>query len=471
MSIWTLRQRLKRIFKTWMFSSYSYRRLSKALHGYKGKIFGRPAYMVLSSLLLVSMLGFHFYMYSFYYVVSLDHKEIGYVRDAGEIERFLSELEKSCSDLFGLSVSFNEEVALSRESRPGAVENIELVKDTLRQNLTLSSGVIMVTVDGVPVAPVACQDDISIIVEKITASYVNIDNQDDLLAVNLVQDVKGEPCTVEPHQIRTPEEVAAILLADSSASREPALLSRGSTLAGGGRGEEEAPLPEITVVTVHKLVTEEAIPFETSYKRTSSLWTVQSRVIKAGRNGTKQVTYEVTRENGSEVSRKTVAEKILEQPVTQVVERGTSSVPGKGTGEFIWPVEGGGILTQGFKGWSHAGIDITCSNRADRHNTRILAADSGVVVESGSQWPMGNYLVIFHGNYFTLYLHNRVHYVSKGDTVSRGQPIALMGNTGRTRGLDGIHLHFEIRVNDGTGVWNHYRQHAPVNPLNFFNVP
>ena len=53
-----------------------------------------------------------------------------------------------------------------------------------------------------------------------------------------------------------------------------------------------------------------------------------------------------------------------------------------------------------------------------------------------------------HGNgLVTLYGHNKELYVKKGDTVSRGQTISWMGNSGLVYGPTGIHVHFEVRLN------------------------
>ena len=61
---------------------------------------------------------------------------------------------------------------------------------------------------------------------------------------------------------------------------------------------------------------------------------------------------------------------------------------------------------------------------------------------------------ITHGNgYVTRYAHNAKLLVKPGQTVKRGDAIALMGSTGRSTGT---HVHFEV-----------LRDARPMNPLSF----
>ncbi|WLD58252.1 peptidoglycan DD-metalloendopeptidase family protein [Salinispirillum sp. LH 10-3-1] len=89
--------------------------------------------------------------------------------------------------------------------------------------------------------------------------------------------------------------------------------------------------------------------------------------------------------------------------------------------------------------------------------TPVLTTGDGVVTRVGNHPFAGRYVEIQHGGqYKTRYLHLDRVLVNRGQTVTRGQRIALSGNTGRSTGP---HLHFELHVNG-----------RPVNPMTA-NIP
>ncbi|MGP4844156.1 peptidoglycan DD-metalloendopeptidase family protein [Marinobacter sp. 1Y8] len=95
----------------------------------------------------------------------------------------------------------------------------------------------------------------------------------------------------------------------------------------------------------------------------------------------------------------------------------------------------------------HNGVDT-----AAPMNTPVMSTGDGIVSRVGNHPYAGRYIVIDHsGTFKTRYLHLNKVLVKRGQSVKRGQRIALSGNTGRTTGA---HLHFEF----------HVRNH-PVNPL------
>jgi murein DD-endopeptidase MepM/ murein hydrolase activator NlpD len=99
----------------------------------------------------------------------------------------------------------------------------------------------------------------------------------------------------------------------------------------------------------------------------------------------------------------------------------------------------------------HKGIDI-----AGKEGSRILAVADGVVTWAGERSGYGNLVEIRHGNgYVTRYGHNKQPLVEAGDTVSKGDAVALMGSTGRSTGP---HVHIEV-IHDG----------KQVNPVKYLN--
>lgn len=78
--------------------------------------------------------------------------------------------------------------------------------------------------------------------------------------------------------------------------------------------------------------------------------------------------------------------------------------------------------------------------------TSVLAAATGTVTFVGwHQYGGGNRVVIDHGNGLeTTYNHLSSFSVAEGQTVSRGDVVALSGTTGASTGC---HLHFEVQVN------------------------
>jgi lipoprotein NlpD len=122
---------------------------------------------------------------------------------------------------------------------------------------------------------------------------------------------------------------------------------------------------------------------------------------------------------------------------------------------FRWPVTG--KLTSRFgrrRGKRHDGIDI-----AAPRGTAVYASESGKVVYSGNGIRgYGNLIIIQHRKHFnTVYAHNNKNMVKVDDVVRKGQRIATVGNTGRSRG---DHLHFEIR-----------NKVKPVDPMKYLPNP
>jgi murein DD-endopeptidase MepM/ murein hydrolase activator NlpD len=99
----------------------------------------------------------------------------------------------------------------------------------------------------------------------------------------------------------------------------------------------------------------------------------------------------------------------------------------------------------------HEGVDLSAPK-----GTPVYATGNGVVVRASWQRGYGELIELNHGfGYKTRYGHLSKMYVSPGDSVTRGQVIGEVGNTGVS---SGAHLHYEVRFRDKT-----------VNPIHYFN--
>ena len=85
----------------------------------------------------------------------------------------------------------------------------------------------------------------------------------------------------------------------------------------------------------------------------------------------------------------------------------------------------------------HYGVDL-----AGKEGSNIIAVAGGIVTQTGEQTGYGQYVELAHGDGFvTRYAHNKTNLVEPGDFVRKGEPIAIMGSTGRSTGP---HVHFEV---------------------------
>jgi lipoprotein NlpD len=114
---------------------------------------------------------------------------------------------------------------------------------------------------------------------------------------------------------------------------------------------------------------------------------------------------------------------------------------------WMWPSDGKIIAT--FDEGKNKGIDI-----AGKMGQQVMAAGSGKVMYAGSGIRgYGNLVIVKHSNsLLSAYAHNRTILVKEGQNVTKGQPIAEMGDSD----ADGVKLHFEIR-----------QQGKPVDPAKF----
>jgi lipoprotein NlpD len=137
-------------------------------------------------------------------------------------------------------------------------------------------------------------------------------------------------------------------------------------------------------------------------------------------------------------------------PANGPAPNGVIERPTAGKAKLAWPLKGVLYGRYGVRsGHRHDGIDLSAPV-----GTAIGAAAPGAVIYAGEQPGYGAIVILRHeGGLVTLYAHCSAVLVEEGANVRAGQPIAKVGQSGRTTGP---HLHFEVR--EGT---------RPRNPLLF----
>ncbi len=238
--------------------------------------------------------------------------------------------------------------------------------------------------------------------------------------------------------------------------------------------------PLISIVVEKHSVQEEVQKFETEIKYDDELVVGYSYTEREGENGLDKVTRKYQYINGQLADVAMVGSVEIKPSVSKILVKGEKYVPSVADLSYwAWPTKSPYTITTGYEyrwGSFHAAIDIYVG-----FNSAIYAANNGTVVKVGTgcvrgntkcNGGRGNYIIIGHNikGYYTQYMHLNTVSVKEGQTVSRGQKIATMGNTGfvvptpayGSSSYAGTHLDF--------GVWigMPYQGGYTINPYNIY---
>lgn len=180
---------------------------------------------------------------------------------------------------------------------------------------------------------------------------------------------------------------------------------------------------------------------------------------KKQEEATKQDRLQVSRGDVAQLKAEVTSEnKALEKQVDALNEEANALIAEilrlQGSGDYVggvllWPAPSSKRVTSEF-GYRlhpilnvkklHTGMDIGISS-----GSKVVASNAGKVIKAAWNNSYGYMVMVDHGGgIVTLYAHNSQLKVKTGDIVTRGQVIALSGNTGMSTGP---HLHYEVRVN------------------------
>lgn len=414
-------------------------------------------------------------------ILMADNQQIAKVKNENQVQETIQKLTADLSNETGLQVlgcmtklSYN--IKEGDHGNPLTDEELyKLLKDKLNWKVNCWA----ININGVPTLYLANKDDAQRAVNEIKSYYVPEKDEIEIESTEIIDDIKiveaeGDLNNIKSyeesvealakglekivkHEIKKGDSLWTIARANDMTVAQlkdinPQL--KGDLLKPGQDLNLVKSEPLLDVVTTMTTTQEEKIRYKTIYKEDNSLWRGQYRVEQYGSNGTREVTYRIVKTNDEETNRETLIEKILTEPVTQIVKQGTKVIMASrgdgGNGRLGWPLRGRLTSYYGWRGREfHTGLDIDGVT-----GDPIYAAESGKVIFAGRMGNYGKLVVIDHGNGLsTRYGHLNKILVKVGQKVSRGDPVGQCGSTGRS---SGSHLHFEVRING---------QHK--NPLNY----
>ncbi|MDD3242752.1 MAG: peptidoglycan DD-metalloendopeptidase family protein [Eubacteriales bacterium] len=209
-------------------------------------------------------------------------------------------------------------------------------------------------------------------------------------------------------------------------------------------------LDVIYTVTTTQDATEK---FATLQEKSDSMYTTQTKVKQEGQDGITRTTVQTTYCNGELSASEVLNSEVLQEKIDKVVLTGTkkkaaTTTTTTATGSWTLPLKAGtyrissrfGTRTLNGVTKTHKGVDLAASK-----GTKIYASRDGTVAFSGTATGYGLVVYINHaGNAQTRYGHCSKLLVKAGQSVKKGDVIALVGSTGVSTGP---HCHFEVRIN------------------------
>jgi len=387
------------------------------------------------------------------YQVYVDGESIGTVEKKEDIQAFIedrvhrAEITYSEEDL-----KLNEDITYTRKKNLSSESNKAKVLEQLEESISVSAESVEVNIDDQTVAHLSAEEEIEDVKQRLKEKYVEEDTltqleskdlkgkpiekaegESGILSVELSQEMNGESSEVHPSQISSVSQAVQEV-------KNGVVVENSDESQGGNKPMEGEVTESLTEVVVkEKAVEEQTIESSRKIVETNDLLKGETETKQEGSDGRKEIHTLITKKNGTVETRETLKEEVVEEPVEEVILKGTKIIPSRGTGTFAWPAVEGTITSHVGERWGryHKGIDIAGVN--DR---TIKASDNGEVVTAEYQSGFGNKVVVDHNNgYETIYAHLASIDVEVGETVRKGNQLGVMGTTGNSTG---VHLHFEI---------------------------
>lgn len=413
-----------------------------------------------------------------------EEKELCKLRDPKLLDSVLKKLNKELENSVNHEVQIESKFeVIQSKARAKEIASEEQLYELIKSNITYSIMAYEISVEGEKIGVLNSKEEAESVIEKVKEHFTKNYEQDSLLEITTVENIEIRQVKAINSEIREEDELANYIIKGTDEEKKY-IVEKGDTywniaeyfnmplddlISANPQSDPEriqigdelnliVPKPFLNVQVKRKVVQEERTPYETKYTEVSYMYNDEEIVTKAGKYGVSEIEAIVTEQNGIQVAKEVLSEKVITEPVTKLVTTGTQDPPPKkGTGYFINPLPGSTISSRfgSRSGGFHLGQDM-----AKASGSSIKAADGGTVTFAGWSGSYGYVIDIDHGGGFmTRYAHCSELYVSAGEKVYQGKIIAAVGSTGVS---SGPHLHFEVRkygsvVNPASYIGTQYR--------------
>lgn len=407
------------------------------------------------------------------YKVTIANEELGFVQNQGSVNMASESARLLLKQQFGTDIQIekNADFAPVKSNEQTLLSENELTdkifKTLMSNDAYYKIEASQISVDDKKQIIVKNSAEAGAILEEIKNSYISAESKQNVQDAAFVENVTISPVFVSGKDITQKEDAINTLKAPTEEKKTYSAV-QGDTLSGiaskNGMSTKQllsmnpglqensilkigqvltlsVPKPLVSVRTAEKTVYTEPIKTSVEYQYDNGKYEDYVNTAQDGKDGVKEITANIVRINGVEQQRNVVLEKVVAEPVKQIVVKGTKE---KG---LVMPLSGSVTSSFGYRknpmgsgSEFHNGLDLSASMK-----TPVHAAIDGTVKTVGyDSNGYGNYVILSsRDGMTTLYGHCSKIVVSEGQTVKQGDVIAYSGSTGRSTGP---HLHFELDV-------------------------
>lgn len=286
--------------------------------------------------------------------VIINGQQIGMVRNVDTGKELVDTILKEQGSVFGLTAKTHDQIAYETvRVKPDVYQKASLSEDQLENKLTYYLDGYKLEAGDSVVAYLPSKEDSDKVLKDYEDYYVKPSEANKVASVKFAESVKVEESEVQPEQMKSADQAFKLLMDGKINTKDYTVLPNDSwwliarkndmltdeVLAGNPGSTKDTKLqpgqtlklvastPYLTVVSEGTYSGPETIPYDVVTKTDYNLRSGQTKVVEAGSNGSKVVTYSYVQKNGIDVTKKVIDEKITQNPVNRVIAKGPSSQP------------------------------------------------------------------------------------------------------------------------------------------------